>query len=222
MDFTHEERDENGFILLKRKSKNKNEKENKQKSRLSNPFKMGSRRWCLFKMIKKHKPMSRYSQFHNIDQISYFMARKKDKIFRAIGFKKPLLKRSEITMCKDDFLMINIGNSTYAKLSVKSYKLLSEIEKMVINYRLIAIDDSGEKYEVYSKNIIIDSINDLLNWINYYRQLIDGVGEIQADCCSFTYYKYRVSSVVFKTDDRIESYKGDFNDFMKKYDLLPF
>lgn len=211
-------RGKDGFIELIKK-KNKMSKDKKEKSKLLNPFKKGSRKWYLFKTLLKHKVMSIYSGFHNIKQNNYFFVKKNNKNFKVISFKKSILNNDGFNN-KDAFIMINIGNQTYVKISTKSYKKLVSITKMIINYRLIAVDDDDEKYEIYSKDIIIDSINDLFNWINYYRQLIDGVAEIQSDCCNFTFYKYKVSTIVFKENNKSEVYTGDFNDFMKKYGLL--
>lgn len=223
-------KDKDGFTVLIKSQPDEyyrvsvqTEKEKPVKKVSKNPFKKGSWKFSLLKKLKKHHSTSKVSSFHftKLENIIIYRNSKPKAILSKKAFSEETLRKMS-EKYPDCYILINCRESMYMKLSLKSYLSLMEIDKMVIEYTMKASDDcENETYEIYDNRIVIDNINDLCNWINYYRQLIDGVGEVQAMCCSFTYYKYKVKTLIKKTDGSYETYKGDFNEVLKKYHITP-
>ena len=97
-----------------------------------------------------------------------------------------------------------------------------EIDRIAISVTLRCSDDAGEEeFDAYDDEQVFDNINSFLSWVNYYRQLVYGVCEIQSHMCGFMYTRYKAKTLIRKIDGTFETYKGDFNEVLKAYDITP-
>lgn len=202
----------------------KKKKEKIQKPPKKNPFKKGSWKAYLYKLLKKWRSSKYVEDFHFV-KLENIVIYKKDKP-KAILHKK-MLSKDEIKRLQDKFpdcyILINSYDNMYSKISLASYLLLMDVDKIAIDFHLQALyDGEDEIYDVYKLNTIYDNINDLMSFINYHRQGIAGVYEVQAQCCCYTDFMFKFKIVVMKRDGTTETYKGDMNEFMTKYKLRPF
>lgn len=218
------ERDEEGFVVLKRKDQKPAEKKQKRAHK-KHPFRRGSWKDFLYTKIRKWKSSKYVDDFHFVKLENIVVYRKSKP--KAILTRKKLTK-SQLEKLQDKYddcyILINSYDNVFVRLTLKSYMKLIEIDKIAISYKMEGIEDGyeDEKYPVYDLEQVIDNINDLMSWINYYRQLIAGVCEVQASCCNFTIFEFKVKTVVQMRDGTLKTYKGDFNEVMQDFDIRPF
>lgn len=222
-------RDSEGFYtLIKRTPEDKKrvEKEDKRKAKLKNqkgnPYKKGGWKHELFKRLKKRKIDSRKIQdFHFLKAENYLISPNGEKLkpFNTRMSRSKLEKFSE--KHKDAVILIQTGHGgIYTKIPVNTYLRLATIEKMSIRYSMEASYDGDEdSYTVCDIVDDISSIGELMHFINYYRQLVDGVMEIQAACCSYSVFDYKVKTMVIFEDDSSMAFKGDFNEVLKYFEF---
>ena len=221
--------DKNGFYRLSPKvdisqliGKSKEEKKPKPKAKEPR-FKKGSWKQVLYKKLKKWKSSRYVEDFHFVKAKNLVIYTGSGDTLKAETFdhvmKKSRLKKLK---SKDGFVMIYAYDDTYTKISIESYLKLLEIDRIIIEFHLSASFDGLDECDVYENTLVIDNINDLLAFINQHRAGINGVYEIQANCCCFTDYTFQMKMVVKKIDGSVQTYKSDMNDFMKEYKLRQF
>ena len=75
---------------------------------------------------------------------------------------------------------------------------------------------------VYEAQHTFMNINELAWFIIHHRHCIEGVYDVQAECYGFADYSFRFKIMVIHNNHEVETFKGDMNDFMKKYNLKLF
>jgi len=120
------------------------------------------------------------------------------------------------------FVLINAADGTYLRMGVKSYTKLAGIDRIYIKFKLLASYDDDTTLEVYRSEKTITNINELAYYIIHHQHCIDGVYDVQAECYGFADYAFKFKIMVWKSDNTVETYKGDMNDFMEKYGLRMF
>lgn len=219
--------DKDGFVQLVPRFTKDDKKTEKAKPETiksnKNPFKKGSWKAWLFKKAKKWKSSKLVSDFHftKLENIVVYENDKPKVILSKTKIGKDKLKKlADKPNC---YILINARDNVFVKLSIKSYLKLMKVNKMAITITVYGKDDGREDdpYIVYDDEMVLDNINDLMNWVNYLRQLINGVMSMQAQCCGYVWYDFKVKTVIIKTDGEPETYKGDFNEVMKAYNITP-
>lgn len=218
--------DEFYHLIPRKKDEPKPEVKKEREKKVKPPkFKKGGWKHWLYKKLKGWKSCKYVEQFHFTKRSNILIACESDPEVMFFNHKvgKGTIKKLQKLAGKENvFVLIDAYDQVYVKFPVKSYLKLMEIDKMIISFRLRANNDDIEIVDVYEDEVVITNINDLAAYINHFRQGIEGVYEIQANCCCFTYYEFKVKIVVMKTDGSVETYKGDMNDFMKEYGLHQF
>lgn len=206
------ERDEDGFIRLHWKN-NKNPittkpKKSKTKKVKKPKFKKGSWKEKLYKLITKYRKPKTVDKFH-------------DKGFKNIYIHKNKVKEEVLPskFNKKDSVLVNTGNNIYLKLSGTSYNKLTNLRRVAITYSVSTMEDFDNDYlTIYDTSMVIHDINQLLRDIVYFRDLIDGVAELQAYACSFTRFKISIKILAYTVDGNVETYK-DLNKFIESYEI---
>lgn len=223
--------DENGFqVLIPKKSvdqqvdtRKKKEKRLKLIKDIKNPFKKGSWKYNLFKHLKKFRISKFIEDFHFVKLENILIYRKDDPkaiISKTRFSQKDLEKISN--KYEDAFILVNASCNTYIKISLKSYMKLMKIQRLAVDYKVNVMEDGDDEFfEYYSHSVLIDNINDLMDFINYYRQLVNGIGDVQACVCCYSWIEFKVKTLVVFNDGTTETYKGDFNEFLKDFNISP-
>lgn len=228
LDFGLQLRDADGFIHLQHKVHDQDRAPKKEKPKAkkvkSPKFKKGTWRHWLYKKLRDWKSSKFAADFHFEKRENILIACKKDPevVFFNRKLDKGTLKELKKLVGNDAFVLVDSYDKTFMQIPIESYLKLMTIEKMIISFRLRANNDDVEIVDVYEREDVIDNINDLAHFINYHRQGIEGVYEIQSNCCCFTTYDFIFKIVVMKVNGEVETYKGDMNDFMKAYGLHQF
>lgn len=215
------------FTLVPRKSeeKSKKDKKSKEKEIKAPEFKKGSWKHWLWKKLKKWKSSRFVKDFHFVkfDNLAIYSKDGKPKVIIS-STRFDLKKLKELQKKYDDlYVLVNATEHMYMRISLKAYLRLMEIDKIAISFKLRAsYDGEVEVMDVYQTDTVIDNINELANFINFHRKGVEGVYEIQAQCCAYTDYDFKFKILVYKRDGSVETYKSDMNDFMKAYDLYQF
>lgn len=208
-----------------KKKKTKREKEEKPKVKKPK-FKKGSWKDVLFKRVKDWKSSKLVEDFHFVKTDNLLVYKDPGSKPKVVSTKTrfDLDRIRKIHKSSDEaFVLISAFDRMYMKISLKSYLRLMEIDKIAISFRLRACFDGEEEVmDVYQTTQIIDNINALANFIDYHRRGVEGVYEVQAQCCGYTDYFFKFKILVYKRDGSVDTYKSDMNDFMKDYDLYQF
>lgn len=218
--------DDEGFQLLVRKepdSTKKKEKKIKRLRDLKNPFKKGSWKFEFFKKLKRYRDSKFVEDFHFVKMENLLIYRKDDPkalISKTRFSQKELEKIAD--KYDDSYVLINAGENIFIKLSLKAYLKLIKINKMVISYRIQVMEDGEDEFvDYYEAEEIIDNINELMAFLNYYRQLAHGVAEVQARVCCYTWVNFKVKTLIVKQDGSTQTYKGDLNEVLRDYNITP-
>lgn len=232
-------RDQDGFHLLVRKNGTTDHKKstvtrpimkttiNPEKktvqTKIKNPFKKGSWKSQFWKNLRKYTIGRWISHFHNVNFQNYTIYRKEEDGDYEVTAHHNGLPKSFVQDLKHydrAYIMIAVGDQMYSRISAKAYKKLMKVEKIAIHFILEALfDGEDEKVTLVEDYNTIDNINDLLSYLNYRRQGVYGVYELQARCCGYTDYFYNFKVLVSFRDGTCKTYKGDMNEFLKDFDL---
>ena len=186
-------------------------------------FKKKWQKW-LWKKLSKWRSGRYVEDFHfvRLDNLVIYRTDKPKVIVSKSKFDIKKI-RSLKKKHSDLYVLINATDLMYMRVSLKSYIKLMEIDKIAIEFKLrAAFDGEFDVMDVYDNTIILDNINDLARFINQHRCSINGIYELQVNCCGYTDYDYRFHIMVYKRDGSIETYKSDMNDFMEAYGLYQF
>lgn len=219
LEFNPKDYGPDGFIHLIPKGS----KAERKKKSSKNPFKKGSWKHYMYKILKKWKSSKYVSDFHFVkaeNLVIYWNDKVKVKAFKKAPDKETLQKIQK--KYEDSFVLINAGEGVFLRISVTSYLKFMEIDKMEIYLHMKCKDDATDTwFDIADDYKTIDNISELMSFVNYYRQLVHGVEDVQCAVCTFTYVKYDIRTVVLKQDGSAETYKGDFNDFLTEYEFDP-
>ena len=220
-------RDSDGFVILERiisvpPSNTTPEKTSKKEKNPKKPFKKGSWKNWLLKKLRKFKSPSSVKSFHCSKVKNYVIYQSKK--LKVSEFHVPLDDDMITSLKEKDECMVLIRgeNHTFFEISLKAYQKLCNVDRMIVNYQLIGIEDDDDSKVILMENTrVITSINDLMSFINYYRQLVDGVMEVQSNCFGFTQYAYKVKTVVINKDGIPKAFKGDLNEVLEYFHIKP-
>lgn len=223
-------KDSEGFVLLRRRepedSPKKGGKDRKEKKRHYPEFRKGSWKAAALKLLRKTFVPSTTEDFHftklkNI--VVVFDSDRRPKTFR-FNTRQDRDKLRDFADGYDDaYVLINAGNWEYLRVPLRSYLKLAEIDRIYIRFRLHATyDESDDETEVYRMEKTITDINDLAYFLVHHRHCIDGVYDIQSECCGFAIYRFDFRVMVVKRNRDVETWKDDLNGFMRKYGLRLF
>ena len=237
--------DENGFRVLIRKNARElptphkseyqlplsdvSEKEKKKtkakwkKFKWDNPFKKKSWKFALYKYASMLKPSKNTVDFH-FTKLENIIVYRPDKP-KAILQKGPLSKKDMemlLDAYPDCYILINSYDNLYTKISLKTYRALCDVHNITVSMSLnVYADGEDESFGVYNTMHSFSNINELMSWIIYLRKLIDGVGEVQTLCCNYDYFEFDIRTIVVYEDGSTDTFKGDFNEFMEHFHLVP-
>ncbi len=193
------------------------------KTKTKNPFKKGSWKSWLWKNLRKYNPGRWIRNFHNINCQNFIIWREtedSDYQVMASNVKLPKSFVGELKSSDRSHIMISVGDQMYASITPKAYNRLLKVEKIAIYFTMDAhFDGDDENVSILDEYHTIDNINDLLSYLNYRRQGVYGVYELQAKCSGYTDYFYNYKILVYFRNGTCKSYKGDMNEFLKDFDL---
>ena len=236
-------KDKDGFHILVRKPVEKSDDTNKvikapapklkvyeKKRKISikkkNPFKKGSWKHQFWKNLREYVSGRFIRNFHNINFRNFIIWRKYEDSDYQVSMEQRSLDAGFVKELKDSDranIMISVGDRMYASVSAKAYRKLMKVDKIAIHLKLTGwYDGDDESTTIYEDYTTIDNINDLLSYVNYYRQCIYGVFDIQAKCCWYTSFVPEFKILVTFRNGDCKTYKGDMNEFMKDFDLYQF
>ena len=218
-------RDSDGFVILERVIATtpsnpvtvKPEKPQDPKK----PFKKGSWKNWLLKKLRKFKAPNQVKGFHFTKLTNYVIYQAKKLKITSFHAQLDSDTISTLKTKEDCTVLIRGENRTFFELSLKAYQKLCNVDRMIVSYQLIGIEDDDSRSTLMENTRIITSINELMNFINYYRQLVDGVMEVQSNCFGFTRYTYKVKTVVVNRDGIPRAFKGDFNEVLEFFHIKP-
>ena len=232
--------DENGFRVLIRKNARelpaphkseyilpkespKKKKPKWKKFKWDNPFKKKSWKFALYKYASMLKPSKNTVDFH-FTKLENIVVYRPDKP-KAILQKGPLSKKDMemlLDAYPDCYILINSYDNLYTKISLKTYRALCDVHNITVSLSLnVYADGEDESFGVYNTMHSFSNINELMSWIIYLRKLIDGVGEVQTLCCNYDYFEFDIRTIVVYEDGSTDTFKGDFNEFMEHFHLVP-
>lgn len=221
------DRDKDGFISLVRKTampldvKSPSKRHDKP---AKHPFKKGSWKAWMYKKLTKLRTPKSVRKFHDTKLSNLVIYRSSDPkaVISNKRFTEATLDRLAKRHPLDYYLLINTGLNTYIRVSLESYLAMAKIERLTVNMELYARDDYDcDPYLIQEFDYTMFSINELLNFVNYMRQLIDGVAEVQAQCCGFTFHEYKFHTVVLMENGKAHAFKGDFNEVLRWLKIEP-
>lgn len=208
----------------KPKEVQKDSNENNKKKKVK--FKKGTWKHSMLKLLRKWKPSRFITEFHQTKLENLVIYG--DGKLRADRFTGPFDASALKSIRKKNptsFVLINTGTDAYIKIPIKSYIRLANVDKIGINFTLSCWYDDGyaeedeDRYDIGHDERVIDSINELLLYVEHIRHMVDGVYEMQALYCGYSRCDFRFKIMVYKKDGTVETYKSDMNDFLEDYDL---
>ena len=169
------------------------------------------------------KPSKNTVDFH-FTKLENIIVYRPDKP-KAILQKGPLSKKDMemlLDAYPDCYILINSYDNLYTKISLKTYRALCDVHNITVSMSLnVYADGEDESFGVYNTMHSFSNINELMSWIIYLRKLIDGVGEVQTLCCNYDYFEFDIRTIVVYEDGSTDAFKGDFNEFMEHFHLVP-
>ena len=224
------EKDKDGFYRLIRKVPQaiglpKEMKDDKPKKLKWPKFDKGSWKNSALKFLRKAFIPSTTVDFHftkTENLVVAFNTKKKSKVFRFSTMLDLERLKALAKDYEDARVLISAGDGEYLSISIKSYIKLCDVDRMYIKFKLDAAYDDDSTCRVYDSQHTFTNINELAWFIIHHRHCIAGVYDVQAECYGFADYSFNFKIMVIHNDHRVETFKGDMNDFMKKYKLKPF
>ena len=180
-------------------------------------------KFALYKYASMLKPSKNTMDFHftKLENIVVYRPNKP----KAILQKGPLSKKDMemlLDTYPDCYILINSYDNLYTKISLKTYRALCDVHNITVSMSLnVYADGEDESFGVYNTMHSFSNINELMSWIIYLRKLIDGVGEVQTLCCNYDYFEFDIRTIVVYEDGSTDTFKGDFNEFMEHFHLVP-
>ena len=165
----------------------------------------------LLKEIKKSRAPKDVKNFHSTKLKNYSIS-EDDKI----EFRN---SRTKLRLPKQAYVLINIGEDLFYRLSVKTYNKLTKLSYVTIEFHLTVQDDYMKKPQnVFKQTKVIFSINDLLHYMVNSRYLVDVVYGIQDKASIFSDYDFQFRILEVENSGKMEYFKS-INEFLQKYNL---
>ena len=207
----------------KDKKKKKAKKDKKPKEKPLPKYKKGTWKRELLGRIKRMFVSPSVEDFHFTKSENLLISfAKKDSVVMASRsrFKKNRIK--ELLKSSDDTtVLIHATDDIYIRMPAKTYLKLCEVDRIAIDVHFFARMDYDEIIELDQREYNITHIGELADFIVQHRAGINGVYDMEAKCYGFQYPRYKIKTMVLRTDREVETYK-DINDFMEAYGLLEF
>lgn len=216
----------NKLIASRSKPKEVQNDSNENNKKKKVKFKKGTWKHSMLKLLRKWKPSRFITEFHQTKLENLVIYG--DGKLRADRFTGPFDASALKSIRKKNptsFVLINTGTDAYIKIPIKSYIRLANVDKIGINFTLSCWYDDGyaeedeDRYDIGHDERVIDSINELLLYVEHIRHMVDGIYEMQALYCGYSRCDFRFKIMVYKKDGTVETYKSDMNDFLEDYDL---
>lgn len=213
----------NKFIGARSKPKEVQNDSNENNKKKKVKFKKGSWKHSMLKLLRKWKPSRFITEFHQskLENLVIYG----DGKLRADRFTGPFDASALKSIRKKNptsFILINTGTDAYIKIPIKSYIRLANVDKIGINFTLTCgydEEDDEDRYDIEHDERVIDSINELLLYVEHIRHMVDGIYEMQALYCGYSRCDFRFKIMVYNKDGTVKTYKSDMNDFLEDYDL---
>ena len=216
----------NKLIASRSKPKEVQNDSNENNKKKKVKFKKGTWKHSMLKLLRKWKPSRFITEFHQskLENLVIYG----DGKLRADRFTGPFDASALKSIRKKNptsFVLINTGTDAYIKIPIKSYIRLANVDKIGINFTLSCWYDEGypeddeDRYDIVHDERVIDSINELLRYVEHIRHMVDGIYEMQTLYCGYSRCDFRFKIMVYKKDGTVETYKSDMNDFLEDYDL---
>lgn len=230
-------RDKDGFLVLarisdadpkadpkpKHKTKKHKDKDKPKKPKIT--FKKGGWKWSLWRKIRDWRTSKYVHKFHSERCRTYAVYYPKDQQQVPYGIvAKGGLCDSELSyllkIANSPIIFVPTGSDTYTGITPKTYKKLQTIEKVAIYFKLMAYDDDPAEppRDIDEFEDVFDNMNSLLSFIEYHRQMVLGVYELQARWCWGPSHEFEFKVMVYKKNGKIDTYTN-LNDFLMDYHL---
>ena len=216
----------NKLIASRSKPKEVQNDSNENNKKKKVKFKKGTWKHSMLKLLRKWKPSRFITEFHQTKLENLVIYG--DGKLRADRFTGPFDASALKSIRKKNptsFVLINTGTDAYIKIPIKSYIRLMNVDKIGINFTLSCgydeedMEDDEDRYDIVHDERVIDSINELLLYVEHIRHMVDGIYELQALCCGYNRYDFQFKIMVYNKNGTVETYKSDMNDFLEDYDL---
>lgn len=216
----------NKLIASRSKPKEVQNDSNENNKKKKVKFKKGTWKHSMLKLLRKWKPSRFITEFHQTKLENLVIYG--DGKLRADRFTGPFDASALKSIRKKNptsFVLINTGTDAYIKIPIKSYIRLANVDKIGINFTLSFWYDDGyaeedeDRYDIGHDERVIDSINELLLYVEHIRHMVDGIYEMQALYCGYSRCDFRFKIMVYNKDGTVKTYKSDMNDFLEDYDL---
>lgn len=216
----------NKLIASRSKPKEVQNDSNENNKKKKVKFKKGTWKHSMLKLLRKWKPSRFITEFHQskLENLVIYG----DGKLRADRFTGPFDASALKSIRKKNptsFVLINTGTDAYIKIPIKSYIRLANVDKIGINFTLTCGYDEGyteddeDRYDIVHDERVIDSINELLLYVEHIRHMVDGIFGLQALCCGYNRYEFLFKIMVYNKNGTVKTYKSDMNDFLEDYDL---
>lgn len=210
--------EKDGFIQLEWNNQEKPEKKKQKKTKKKKVKKAKLKDW-VYRLLKNCKPSSMVSIFHDIRMENLVIYDNNDHphIVKYKGsIDKSLLKKLK-KKYPDAYVLINGGDGFFSRISVDTYVTLSKINRLVVHYELLSMEDDHDddiRNIIAPIDRVIDSINELVRFHMSERTRVDTICDM---CCRDFWYgifetRYRIA-VEYKSG-KIAYFK-DINDFFE-------
>lgn len=213
----------NKFIGVRSKPKEVQNDSSVNNKKKKVKFKKGTWKHSMLKLLRKWKPSRFITEFHQTKLENLVIYG--DGKLRADRFTGPFDASALKSIRKKNptsFVLINTGTDAYIKIPIKSYIRLMNVDKIGINFTISCgydEEDDEDRYDIIHDERVIDSINELLLYVEHIRHMVDGIYELQALCCGYNRYNFQFKIMVYNRNGAVETYKSDMNDFLEDYDL---
>lgn len=222
-------RDDDGFIRLQFKNPrvitpSKTVEKVSRKKKSDKPFKKGSWKRKLYDYVTEHKFVYSAIKLFHLTKHENIIFMKSEKDTKASTFSTRLSEKKLAKLTKkypDGFVLINNMNHQYTRLPFESYKKLAKVQSIGIEYTVLVMEDGDDEYQkMYDARNHIVSINELCREIQYYRNLVDGIIDIQCYACWYSVFKVDFKILVLDQNGDTHTYK-DINKFLEDYKIYP-
>lgn len=191
------------------------------------------KRWMkdLYHKLKDWRPMRQFKSFSESRLFNFTLHVPDGGCFESdVRFsipKRRFVKRYKSSANAMHF--IDCGDGMFMKISTEAYLKLLKIDRMILRFTLTGMYDSVvpitedvDCADLFDHEYVFTHMGELCSFINYHRQLINGIYDIQSACFGFTDYWFDFHIVVKMQDGSVKTYHSNMNDFMKDFGLLPF
>ena len=222
-------RDDDGFIRLQFKTPrvitpSKTIEKVSKKKKAVKPFKKGSWKQKLYDYVTEHKFVHSAIKLFHLTKHENIIYMKSEHDMKVRTFSTRVSDKKLDKLSKkypEGFVLINNMNRQYTRLSFDSYRKLAKVQSIAIEYTVLVMEDGDDEHQkMYDARNHITSINELCREIQYYRNLVDGIIDIQCYACWYSIFKIDFKILVLDQNGDMYTYK-DINKFLDAYKIHP-